>query len=249
MTERRGWISRIFSSSLGTLAVALLAALVIRSLAFEPFSIPSGSMKPNLLVGDYLFVSKYAYGYSRHSFPFGLVPIEGRVLGGGVERGDIAVFKFPPNPDTDYIKRIVGLPGDRIQVIDEILHVNGEPVLRESLGEVRDTDRRGVTHTYRVYRDTLPGGGASWEVYESTPNGPLDNTPVYRVPAGRYFAMGDNRDHSSDSRILGAVGYIPAENLVGRAEILFFSVNGSARIWEVWRWPQAIRYGRLGALL
>lgn len=248
MTRRRGLLARFLSSSFGTLVVALLAALLVRSLAFEPFSIPSGSMKPNLLVGDYLFVSKYSYGYSRHSFPFGIVPLRDRVLDGPVERGDIAVFKFPPNPDTDYIKRIVGLPGDRIQVVDEILHVNGEPVGREPLGEARDTDRHGVAHTFRVYRDTLPGG-ASWRVYESTPDGPLDNTSVYEVPEGHYFAMGDNRDHSSDSRILGSVGYIPAENLVGRAEILFFSVNGSARIWEVWRWPWAVRYGRLGALL
>ncbi len=240
-----GWVVRIFGSSIGTLLIAIFVALVVRSLAFEPFNIPSGSMKPNLLVGDYLFVSKYSYGYSRYSFPFKMIPLSGRIFEDIPERGDIAVFKYPPDPSTDYIKRIVGLPGDSIQVINEVLYINGEPVLREMIGERRDRDHRGVTHTFEVWREKLPDG-TSWDVYESTPRGPLDNTDVYQVPEGNYFAMGDNRDHSADSRLLSGVGYIPAENLVGRAKVLFLSVDGDASLWEFWRWPWTIRFSRIG---
>ncbi len=236
------------SSNLGTLVLALLAALLIRSLAFEPFSIPSGSMKPSLLVGDYLFVSKYAYGFSRYSFPWQLVPIPDRVLGRDPERGDIAVFKFPPNPKSDYIKRIIGLPGDTVQIRDGVLYLNEVAVPRSALGEEQVTDRNGITHTYQVFRETLPNG-RQWRVYDATPNGALDNTAVYRVPEGHYFGLGDNRDQSSDSRILDRVGFIPAENLVGRAEVVFVSFNGAARFWEFWRWPWAIRYARIGTRL
>lgn len=241
-------LGRLASSNLGTLVLALLAAMVIRSLAFEPFSIPSGSMKPSLLVGDYLFVSKYAYGFSRYSFPWQLIPVSERVLGREPERGDIAVFKFPPNPKADYIKRIIGLPGDAIQIRDGVLYLNDQAVPRTALGEERAPDRHGGTQTYRVFRETLPNGRA-WRVYDATPIGALDNTDVYRVPEGHYFALGDNRDQSSDSRLLDRVGFIPAENLVGRAEMVFVSFNGSARFWEFWRWPQAIRFARIGTLL
>ncbi len=236
------------SSSLGTLVLALLAALFIRSVAFEPFSIPSGSMKPSLLVGDYLFVSKYAYGFSRYSFPWQVVPISERMLGRDPERGDIAVFKFPPNPKSDYIKRIVGLPGDTVQVREGVLYLNGTAVPRTPVGEERVTDRNGITHTYRVFRETLPNG-RQWLVYDATPGGALDDTEVYRVPEGHYFGLGDNRDQSSDSRLLDRVGFIPAENLVGRAEVVFVSFNGTARFWEFWRWPLAIRFSRIGTLL
>lgn len=242
------YLGRMASSNLGTLVLALLAALVIRSLAFEPFSIPSGSMKPSLQVGDYLFVSKYAYGFSRYSFPWQLIPISDRVLGQEPERGDIAVFKFPPNPKADYIKRIIGLPGDTIQIRDGILYLNDEAVHRTALGEERATDRHGGTQTYQVFRESLPNG-REWLVYDATPLGALDNTDVYRVPEGHYFGLGDNRDQSSDSRLLDRVGFIPAENLVGRAEMVFVSFNGSARFWEFWRWPQAIRFARIGTLL
>ena len=241
-------LGRLASTNLGTLVLALMAALVIRSLAFEPFSIPSGSMKPSLLVGDYLFVSKYSYGFSRYSFPWQLVPIPGRVFERMPERGDIAVFKFPPNPKSDYIKRIIGLPGDRVQVRKGILYLNDVAVPRTALGEERVTDRFGVTQTYEVFREALPEG-RNWLVYDATPNGSLDSTDVYAVPEGHYFALGDNRDQSSDSRLLDRVGFIPAENLVGRAELVFISFNGSARFWEFWRWPMAIRFSRIGTLL
>ncbi|MDE0374192.1 MAG: signal peptidase I, partial [Rhodospirillales bacterium] len=216
------YLGRLASSNFGTLVLALLAALVIRSLAFEPFSIPSGSMKPSLQVGDYLFVSKYAYGFSRYSFPWQLVPISERVLEREPERGDIAVFKFPPNPKSDYIKRIIGLPGDTIQIRDGVLYLNDVAVPRTALGEERVTDRHGATQTYQVFRESL-ANGREWLVYDATPIGALDNTDVYRVPEAHYFALGDNRDQSSDSRLLDRVGFIPAENLVGRAEIVFIS--------------------------
>jgi len=211
--------------------------------AFEPFNIPSGSMIPTLLVGDYLFVSKYSYGYSRHSMPFSPNLFEGRVWGAPPARGDVAVFKLPRDTSQDYIKRIVGLPGDRIQVIRGILQVNGEAVRREDLGPyVAEGD--GPRMTVRQFRETLPGD-VRHLIVEQSDDAPLDNTPVFTVPAGHVFAMGDNRDNSLDSRVPNAVGMIPIENLVGRAEFIFFSVDGSARWWEVWNWPWAIRWSRL----
>ena len=225
--------------TLRTVFWAVLIALVIRTFAFEPFSIPSGSMVPTLEVGDYLFVSKYAYGYSRYSMPFGPPLFEGRVMADTPERGDVAVFKLPSDDRTDYIKRVVGLPGDRIQVRGGVLHINGTPVEREKL---RDIPAGNGTVT--VYRETLPNG-YTHKIRERGDDFPFDNTPVYIVPRGHYFMMGDNRDSSQDSRALTQVGYVPLENFVGRAEVLFFSHNGSARFWEVWKWPGAVRYGRL----
>ena len=228
-----------FGETLRTVIYAVLIALVIRTFAYEPFSIPSGSMIPTLLVGDYLFVSKYAYGYSRFSLPLGLPLFDGRILADQPERGDVAVFKLPSDNSTDYIKRVIGLPGDRIQVIDGLLHINGEPVEREKVRETR-VGQGAVT----IYRETLPNG-ESHLIRERGDANFFDNTPVYEVPEGHYFMMGDNRDSSQDSRALQRVGYIPFENLVGRAEVVFFSHDGSASIWEVWNWPTAIRYGRL----
>jgi signal peptidase I len=228
-----------FGETLRTVIYAVLIALVIRTFAYEPFSIPSGSMIPTLLVGDYLFVSKYAYGYSRFSLPLGLPLFDGRILADQPERGDVAVFKLPSDNSTDYIKRVIGLPGDRIQVIDGLLHINGEPVDREQVRETR-VGQGAVT----IYRETLPNG-ESHLIRERGDANFFDNTPVYEVPEGHYFMMGDNRDSSQDSRALQRVGYIPFENLVGRAEVVFFSHDGSASIWEVWNWPTAIRYGRL----
>lgn len=222
-----------------TIFWAVLIALVIRTFAFEPFSIPSGSMVPSLLVGDYLFVSKYAYGYSRFSLPFGPPLFDGRVLEDQPERGDVAVFKLPTDDSTDYIKRVIGLPGDRVQVRDGILRINGQPVNRKKLREVQVGDA-SVT----IYRETLPNG-VSHLIRERSDSYPYDNTPVYVVPKGHYFMMGDNRDSSQDSRALNQVGYVPLENLVGRAEFLFFSHDGSASMWAVWDWPAAIRYDRL----
>jgi len=226
-----------------TIVYAVLIAVVIRTVAYEPFNIPSGSMLPTLLVGDYVFVAKYPYGYSRHSLPWSPPLFSGRIFERPVARGDVAVFKLPTDNRTDYIKRIIGLPGDRLQVIDGVLHINDEPVQRE---RVEDFVQRYGERYVRIpqYLETLPNG-VSYRTLDLQRNGFADNTPVYNVPEGHYFAMGDNRDDSTDSRFLAQVGYVPSENLVGRAEMLFFSVDGSARWWQIWRWPTAIRYGRL----
>ncbi|MEQ9350047.1 MAG: signal peptidase I [Alphaproteobacteria bacterium] len=228
-----------------TIFYALLIALVVRTFAFEPFNIPSGSMVPTLLVGDYMFVSKYAYGYSRHSLPWGLPLFDGRVWAGdGPERGDVVVFKQPGNEKTDFVKRIIGLPGDTIQVTSGILTINGQPVERQRI-EDYVTARGGISRSVPQYIETLPNGRSHPILESRGDDGFYDNTQEYVVPPAHYFAMGDNRDNSDDSRNLSAVGFIPADNLVGRAEILFFSSDGSARLWQVWRWPVAIRFSLL----
>ena len=228
-----------------TIVFALLIAVGVRTFAYEPFNIPSGSMIPNLKIGDYLFVSKLSYGYSQYSFPFALIPFSGRVLEDAPERGDVAVFRLPKEPTIDYIKRIIGLPGDRVQVVSGILHINGAAVERRRLEDSSYVNKNGRTITSRQYLETLPNG-RSYPIFEQFGDqGPADNTDVYTVPEGHFFALGDNRDGSQDSRFLRAVGFIPAENLVGRAEILFFSFDHTVRWYEVWRWPFAIRYGRL----
>ncbi|WP_417666940.1 signal peptidase I [Roseibium sp.] len=222
---------------------ALLLALIVRTFLFQPFNIPSGSMKDTLLIGDYLFVSKYSYGYSRYSFPFGLAPISGRILGSEPERGDIAVFKLPKDNSTDYIKRVIGLPGDRVQVRDGVVYLNDEPIQRERIDDYIEETGFGVQRVAR-YRETLPNG-VSYDTLDLTTRGTLDNTRVYEVPEGHYFMMGDNRDNSTDSRVLSAVGYVPYENLVGRAEVLFFSVADGQPAWMVWKWPWTVRWDRL----
>jgi signal peptidase I len=228
-----------------TIIYAMLIAGAVRTVLFEPFNIPSGSMIPTLLIGDYLFVSKYAYGYSRYSMPFGIGPGGGRILEKQPERGDVVVFKKPTENKVDYIKRVVGLPGDRIQMISGILYINGTAVERKRIEDFVERDRDGNIIRAPQYVETLPNGHSHRIIEFFGDNGPADNTREYVVPPGHYFMMGDNRDNSADSRFLGEVGYVPAENLVGRAEVLFFSADGSAALWEVWRWPWAIRYARL----
>ena len=226
-----------------TIIMAGALALGFRSLLFEPFNIPSGSMIPTLLVGDYLFVSKYSYGYSRYSFPLSLAPFDGRIFEKPPERGDVAVFRQPQNESIAFIKRIVGLPGDRIQVVNGVLRINDVVVKRDRKGFATASD--GYTKIrFTVYQETLPNG-KSYMIQERSDDDLLDNTNVFLVPEGHYFMIGDNRDNSRDSRTT-SVGMVPAENLVGRAERLFFSHNSSANLWEVWKWPFAIRYGRLG---
>ena len=226
-----------------TIIIAGALALMFRSLLFEPFNIPSGSMIPTLKVGDYLFVSKFSYGYSRYSFPFGIIPFDGRVMAGEPERGDVVVFRQPGNEDVAFIKRIVGLPGDDIQVKRGVLHINGTPVKREHEDVGTATDGFSVMK-YDDYVETLPEG-TSHSIREMSDAGSLDNTRVYSVPEGHYFMMGDNRDNSNDSRT-SSVGLVPFENFIGKAQFLFFSHNGSARLWEIWKWPFAIRYSRIG---
>ncbi len=230
---------------LKTAMIAVVLALLVRTFFFEPFNIPSGSMKPTLEVGDYLFVYKPAYGFSRFSFPLGMAPIEGRVWSGEKEprRGDVIVFKLPTNTRIDYIKRIVGMPGDTVQVIGGKLYINRQLVPRDPVGLKRVEDGGTIT-TMMEYIETLPGG-IMHRIYEESDDGPLDNTEEYVVPDGHYFAMGDNRDNSQDSRVLSHVGYIPLENIVGRASFLFFSTNGHAHLAEFWKWPWTVRYERL----
>ena len=225
-----------------TVLYAIAIAVLVRTIGYEPFNIPSGSMIPTLLVGDYLFVSKWSYGYSRHSLPFSLplIPDQKRILYREPERGDVAVFKLPLDGKTDYIKRLIGLPGDRIQVTGGVLQINGQPVQRERISSVCEPNGLGARAAR--YIETLPNGKTHF-ICEQTDNGPSDNTGVYTVPPRHYFAMGDNRDNSQDSRAPD-VGFIPAENLVGRAEFLFFSTDGSAAWWEVWKLPFALRFAR-----
>ncbi|HEC14776.1 MAG TPA: signal peptidase I [Rhodospirillales bacterium] len=231
-----------FAELVKTLLYAVVIALGVRTVAYEPFNIPSGSMKPTLLVGDYLFVSKFSYGYSRYSLPFSLPLIPGRIFFSEPKRGDVFVFKLPTDNKTDYIKRIIGLPGDRIQVIGGILNINGKPVKRERVDDFMETDSNGNVRRVPQYIETLPNGRKHF-ILEETDRGIVDNTPVYNVPQGHYFAMGDNRDRSRDSRFIYDVGYIPKKNLVGRADFLFFSIDGS--VWEFWKWGRSIRFDRI----
>lgn len=226
-----------------TVFYAVVAALIVRTVAYEPFNIPSGSMIPTLLVGDYLFVSKFSYGYTHYSLPWSPRLFSGRILNSMPERGDVAVFKLPSDNETDYIKRIIGLPGDRIQVRNSVLYLNDEAVPRERIEDYVYADAQGNEQRVPQYVETLPNG-RSYRTLDRMSDGLLDNTPVFVVPEGHYFGMGDNRDSSLDSRTQ-QVGFIPEENLIGRAESIFFSSNGSAHIWEVWKWGSAIRGSRM----
>jgi signal peptidase I len=224
-----------------TIFWAVVLALGIRTVAYEPFNIPSGSMKPTLLIGDYLFVSKFSYGYSTYSLPFGLDIFDGRIFKTDPERGDVAVFKLPKDPSVDYIKRIIGLPGDTIQVTNGILHINGEPLKREKVGEFVTRTQHGSVQRLTKYVETLPNGLEHMIAEENDNWDWQDNTQVYTVPPGHYFAMGDNRDHSQDSRFSTEVGFIPEKNLVGRAEFLFYSKDTLEPIWDL----SAIRFSRI----
>ncbi|MEC8744311.1 MAG: signal peptidase I [Pseudomonadota bacterium] len=226
-----------------TLLVAGIIAISFRSVVAEPFNIPSGSMIPTLLVGDYLFVSKYSYGYSRYSFPFGIAPINGRVFEDTPQRGDVAVFRLPSNPSVDYIKRVIGLPGDVVQVKQGILHLNNTPVNRRLIGTVQPSSLQSTADT--VYRETLPDGREHM-IQEVNDIQLFDNTQAFTIPEGHYFMMGDNRDNSRDSRS-SSVGVVPIENFIGNAQFIFFSVDQSARIWEIWKWPTSVRFSRIGS--
>lgn len=220
--RKEGWLE-----TAKTIFYAVLLAMVFRSLFFEPFHIPSSSMKANLLIGDYLFVSKPSYGYSRYSFPFGLPIFEGRkLMMGKPERGEVVVFRKPTDPSVDFIKRIIGLPGDRIQVVDGIVYLNGKALPRKQVEDFTEFDEETQTMVaIPQFEETLPNG-KTYRVLEQTQFGLVDNTAEYEVPAGHYFMMGDNRDNSTDSRYIHEVGYVPEENLVGKAELIAFSFGG-----------------------
>ncbi|MDA1324755.1 MAG: signal peptidase I [Proteobacteria bacterium] len=229
-----------------TVVYAVLIALFIRTVAYEPFNIPSGSMIPTLLVGDYLFVSKFSYGYSHHSLPLSPRIFSGRVFDAAPERGDVIVFKLPRDNDTDYIKRVIGLPGDRIQMHQGRLYINGKLVKRQKIEDYIDESGGRAPQ----FVETLPNGRRHRILEVRGDSGELDNTREYAVPPGHYFMMGDNRDNSADSRVQkdmspSWVSYVPAENFVGRADVLFFSTDGSAGWWRFWRWIPAMRFSRL----
>jgi len=226
-----------------TFFIAALIALGIRAFAFEPFNIPSSSMVPNLLIGDYLFVSKYSYGYSSLSSLFGLLPVSGRVFFTEPMRGDVVVFKLPNDNHTDYIKRLIGLPGDKIQVRNGLLYINGVAVGRSKLATPIAMDYLMPRSEVVDYEETFLGGHKH-VIREEGDDRSLDNTEVFTVPEGHYFFMGDNRDNSLDSRTPN-VAFVPAENLVGRAEVLFFSLDEATHFWEVWKWPTDVRWSRL----
>lgn len=228
------------------IAYSLVLAAVIRTFLFQPFNIPSSSMEETLLVGDFLFVNKFSYGYSRYSLPWAPNLFSGRVWSAQPKRGDVVVFKLPVRPSEDYIKRLVGLPGDRIQMVDGVLHINGVACRLQRVADFVHISRYGYKENIPRYRETLPNG-ASHFVLDRDPDYPgWDNTQEFVVPAGHYFMMGDNRDQSNDSRIGNSgVGFVPEENLVGRADLVLFSTDDSAKNWEFWKWPAAVRYGRL----
>ncbi len=220
-----------WSENVKTVVYALAIALVLRTLLFQPFHIPSESMVPSLLTGDYIFASKYTYGYSKHSIPLSPPLFEGRILGRAPERGEIAVFKYPGDNRTDYIKRVIGLPGDTVQMRDGVLHINGDPVPRELVKTVTEPNRYGGEQSVEVYRETLPNG-VEYLTFDMGQR-EADDTRVYFVPANHYFMMGDNRDDSRDSRYFDAVD---VEAFVGKAQIVFFSVNENFRILRPWTW-------------
>jgi len=232
---------------------AVLLAGIFRSLVYEPFSIPSGSMQPTLLIGDHLFVSKWTYGYSRHSFPFSPNIFSGRIPDGGPDRGDVVVFKFIETKRqgdreietrTDYIKRVIGMPGDTVQMREGRLYINDQMVPRKPDGafttNLEGRSGRSRAFTYKQFIETLPNG-VEHQILEAGDNRPYDNTEVFKVPVGHYFVMGDNRDNSLDSR--ADVSYVPAERLVGRADVMFLSIDWRGDDWT--DFDAGIRWSRM----
>ena len=231
-----------FFDNLKSILIAIFIALLIRSFIAEPFNIPSGSMKPNLLVGDFIFVSKWSYGYSKHSLPFSLPVIPKRIFSKMPKRGDVVVFKTPQDNRTDYIKRVIGLPGDKIQIKNGELIVNNNLILRKKINDFIDIDRNYKSSRIRQYKEYYQDFEVN--ILDLIDGGIVDNTQIYSVPEKHLFVMGDNRDNSQDSRFLESVGYIPMKNVVGKARFIFFSLENS-RFFQLWKWPYSIRYNRL----
>jgi len=227
-----------------TIFYAVFIAIIFRSLLFEPYNIPSGSMLPNLLIGDYLFVSKFSYGYSRYSFPFGIIPLpQNRLFPDTPKRGDVAVFKLPTNTSINYIKRVVGLPGDTIQMKLGKLYINKKLVNQTEDGKYKHIYKRVFEQNMDKYKETLENG-KDYSVLNINDFQVLDNTKEFVVPDNNYFVMGDNRDNSLDSRANGG-WFVPFENFVGKGNFIFFSIRGDSKFWEFWRWPFNIRYDRI----
>ena len=227
-----------------TLLIAGSIAIFFRSIFFEPFNIPSGSMIPSLLVGDYLFVSKYSYGYSKYSFPFGVVPITDRIFEKSPKRGDIIVFRKPGDETIDYIKRLVALPNDTVQVKNGVLYINKKMVERTKSNVGVMKNNFGDEKIFTQYKETFDGLNFH-EIIEASDQDLFDDTIEFKVPDNHFFFMGDNRDNSRDSRS-PEVGFVPKRNLIGKAQIIFFSHNSSASIFEFWKWHKAIRFSRIG---
>jgi signal peptidase I len=226
---RSGLRQQLGGFSLAVLALLLAAAVLLgfRSLLYQPFNIPSGAMKPTLLIGDYIVVAKYPYGYSRYSLPGSPALFAGRIFPGQPRYGDVVVFRLPRDPSTNYVKRVVGLPGDRVQMIHGLLHINGTPVKRERIEDSVETDASGGATRGKQWRETLPNG-VTHTTLDLMDEGFYDNTALFTVPPGHYFMLGDNRDNSLDSRALAQVGYVPFENLVGRVDRIVFSLDQEA---------------------
>lgn len=242
--ERFGIFRSLVTYGIAALFAPAMVALLVRTFVVQPFSISSNSTSPTVLRGDQIFATKYAYGYSRYSLPYGLVPFEGRVFASEPQRGDWVIFRLPKDTKTDYVKRVIGLPGDRIQMVNGELVINGTPVKRERIADFAGSDAcGGGKGGIKRWRETLPNG-VSYETLDCVDNGFYDNTPVYTVPDGHFFAMGDNRDNSTDSRVMSAMGFIPFDNLVGRVSMIFFS-KADGEDGE----PSRIRTERIGMMV
>ena len=234
---------KFFIENTKTLFYALIIAVIIRSFLIQPFYIPSSSMEPNLLVGDRIFVTKYTYGYSKHSFPFSPPIFKGRIMSNNPKRGDVVVFKTPADNRTDYIKRLIGLPGDIIKFQDANLYLNNSEIIKSKILKTNKTFCGQKEINVSFFEEILPNGKKYNTVYLK--NFPLQNTDTFKVPENHYFFLGDNRDCSKDSRFLSSVGYVHQDNLVGKARFIFFSSDRSiGSIFSFWKWNKSLRFDR-----
>ena len=236
-------IKNVIVDNIKTLIYALIIAVLLRSLLYQPFYIPSSSMEPTLLVGDRLFVSKFAYGYSKHSFPFSPPIYKKRIFFKQPQRGDLIVFKTPSDNRTDYIKRLIGMPGDTLQFKNGDILLNKKKIIRKEIAENININCGNINLSVKIYEETLPNGVKYKAAYNSA--GTLQNTDVYTVPDNHYFLLGDNRDCSKDSRFLSEVGYVNKLNIVGKAKLIFFSNDTiKSSVLKFWNWNKSLRTKR-----